>query len=395
MKLYIGIMSGTSMDGIDAVLVSFDAKRINIIGAYTQDFPGALKDDLFQFLNTRQSTLPKLGEVDHRLALCYAEAVAGLLKKTGVKAEEIEAIGCHGQTVFHEPSSPFPFTMQLGDGNLLAAKTGIKTVADFRRMDMAFGGEGAPLVPAFHQDFFFSRSERRVILNLGGIANLTLLAEDEAKVLGFDTGPANCLMDSWIYHVKHEKFDKDGKWAASGTVRAELLDEMLSEPYFEQAVPKSTGRELFNLEWLNERTLKIGTMREEDVQATLLELTAFSVARAIKQYAPGTDAVYVCGGGAYNCYLLERLAVNLKGVKVATTEKLGVAPQQVEALAFAWLAMQRVNNLPGNLPSVTGATQKVLLGVIHEPGERYRPNIAGKVNTINPYFSKQATAPKT
>ncbi len=367
MELYIGIMSGTSMDGIDAVLVSFENKSIDIIGTHSQAFPEALKEDLSKLINSHSVTLSKLGETDHRLALCYSETATKLLQKSGVQATMVEAIGCHGQTVFHEPSSQFPFTMQLGDGNLLAAKTGIKTVADFRRMDMAFGGEGAPLAPAFHQDFFFSKKEKRVILNLGGIANISILSANDEKVSGFDTGPANCLMDSWIQQVKNKKFDKDGEWAALGKIRHDLLDDMLKEPYFKQAAPKSTGRELFNMEWLNKHLGKIGAYKGEDVQATLLELTATSAAQSIKKHAPATEALYLCGGGAYNCLLKERLAFHLKNTKVATTEELGVYPQQVEAVAFAWLAMRRIKKLPGNLPLVTGASKKVLLGVVYEP----------------------------
>ncbi len=367
MELYIGIMSGTSMDGIDAILVSFENRKIQIIESHTQAFPKGLKADLVQLLNGDQTTLQKIGEIDHYLALCYAGAVQNLIRKTTFNSHQIRAIGCHGQTVFHSPASRFPFTMQLGDGNLLAVKTGIKTVADFRRMDMAYSGGGAPLAPAFHQAFLNDTREQRVILNLGGIANITILSSKDENVLGFDTGPANCLMDSWIQYIKGRKYDKSGMWAQSGKVIDELLNEMLKESYFKQLAPKSTGRELFNLKWLNKHLEKIQAFKNEDIQATLLELTAVSIAQSIRIYAPETKAVYACGGGAYNSRLLERLSYHLASAKITTTEELGVPPQQVEAIAFAWLAMRRVNNQSGNLPSVTGASRKVLLGTIYDP----------------------------
>nr|WP_321356952.1 anhydro-N-acetylmuramic acid kinase [uncultured Draconibacterium sp.] len=369
MKYYIGIMSGTSMDGIDTVLVTFEDSSIQIIKSYTQAFPNDLKTEMYRLLNNYQSSLQKLGEIDHQLAVSYADAVENLLKDTGVALEQVEAIGCHGQTFFHAPVSRFPFTIQLGNGNLLAAKTGIKTIMDFRRMDMAFGGEGAPLAPAFHQAYFSDVQEKRVILNLGGIANITILSEeDDSKVTGFDTGPANCLMDSWIQYIKGEKFDKDGLWATSGKVIPKLLNTMLKDNYFKLPAPKSTGRELFNMNWLNNHLEKIKEYKNEDIQATLLELTAISVSESVKKYAPETNAVYACGGGAFNKQLLNRLSNCLSNIKVSTTGDLGVAPQQVEAVAFAWLAMRRVNNLSGNLPSVTGASRKVLLGTIFDPG---------------------------
>jgi len=368
MERYIGIMSGTSMDGIDAVLVSFEDDKTLDVEMHSQSFPEDLITDLNGFLDGHKTMIGKIGEVDHRLALCYADAVDKLLLKSGVSSKDVTAIGCHGQTVLHSPSSRFPFTMQLVDGNLLAAKTGIRTVTDFRRMDMAFGGQGAPLVPAFHQAFLYSDQEKRVILNLGGIANITVLADDADKVLGFDTGPANCLMDTWIQNIKGEKYDRNGEWAATGNVIQGLLDEMLSDDYFALPAPKSTGRELFNMEWLKNHLNKIEGFKNEDVQATLLELTAVSVAESVKKYAPEADAMYVCGGGAFNNYLMERLTRYLPDVRVSDTEILGIPPQQVEAIAFAWLAMRRIKNLPGNLPSVTGASKKVLLGTIYDPG---------------------------
>jgi len=369
MQYYIGIMSGTSMDGIDAVLVAFEKDKLQHIADHTIPFPNALQKDLEELIGSFQTNLKEIGEIDHQLGLCYAEAVNGLLQKSGFEASQIEAIGCHGQTVFHAPEGAYPFTMQLGDGNLIAARTGIRTIMDFRRMDMAVGGGGAPLAPAFHQYFLNDPSEKRCILNLGGIANITILQEDETQVIGFDTGPANCLMNSWIKQQKGLEYDKDGQWAKSGTVHMPLLEKLLQEPYFKLAAPKSTGRELFNLSWLKEKLEAFPNMKEEDIQATLLELTAKSVADAIKNVAPETEAVYVCGGGAFNAVLMERLSFHLHNRKLGTTDELGVHPQWVEAIAFACLAMRRMSNQHGNLPSVTGARKKVLLGTIYDPTE--------------------------
>ncbi len=366
MELYIGLMSGTSVDGIDAVLVGFDNQKLELLGTHSMDFPDDLKGDILQLLRTFNISLLQLGEIDHRLGLCYADCVTQLLAKTSVSSKEIKAIGCHGQTVFHAPDGKFPFTMQLGDANLVAAKTGITTVADFRRMDMAFHGQGAPLTPAFHQKFLNSPDEKRIILNLGGIANITILSENEENVLGFDTGPANCLLDLWIQHIKNEKFDRGGEWARSGKMNADLLNLFLSDGYFSLPAPKSTGKELFNLSWIKEKLGRFGWSPPEDVQATLLELTAVTISRAIRMYGTQANAVYLCGGGSFNAYLQERLKANLPDLKVSTTDELGLPVQWVEAVCFAWLAMRRIHNAAGNLPGVTGASRPVKLGVIYE-----------------------------
>ena len=366
-KLYIGIMSGTSMDGIDAVLVSFENGKLQHLADHSLAFPKMLQADLHKLIGSFQTSLKALGEIDHQLGLCYAQAVNDLLGKAKVSATDVDAIGCHGQTVFHSPDTQYPFTMQLGDGNLIAAKTGIRTVTDFRRMDMAVGGGGAPLAPAFHQYYMNDRSENRCILNLGGIANITILENDDDKVIGFDTGPANCLLNSWIKSKKGLEYDYNGDWARSGKVIDPLLKQMLQEPYFKLPAPKSTGRELFNLPWLDAQIRNYPNLKDEDIQATLLELTAKSIADAILETAPKINAVYACGGGVYNPYLLERISANLDSVKISTTAKLGIHPQWVEAIAFAWLAMRRMTNQHGNLPSVTGAKAKVLLGTIHDP----------------------------
>lgn len=285
MELYIGIMSGTSMDGVDAVLVSFDQIAVRQVGFRSLLFPEDLRDDLHAVVKAGTVTLAALGEIDHRLALVYADCVNHLIAETGVGRHAVKAIGCHGQTIWHAPGAAYPFTMQIGNGNLLAALTGIPVVTDFRRMDMAFGGGGAPLACGFHQYFLNSRQEKRGILNLGGIANITILAGQDDEVVGFDTGPANCLMDSWIKKCRNLDFDRNGDWAGSGKIIEELLDAMLTEPYFHADPPKSTGRELFNLNWLLPY-LRPG-FAAADVQATLLELTALSVAKAVSVFFAG------------------------------------------------------------------------------------------------------------
>ena len=338
-------------------------------GSCSHSFPADLKADLEEIVRSFGINLQKLGEIDHRLALSYAGCINELVSKQGIKKSDIRAIGCHGQTIFHSPGSRYPFTMQIGDGNLIAARTGITTITDFRRMDMAFGGGGAPLAPAFHQYFLNNKDEKRGILNLGGIANLTVLSQNDNDVLGFDTGPANCLMDAWIRENKGQNFDYNGEWAASGSVMSGLLNSMISDNYFRMPPPKSTGRELFNLKWLGKHLELFPGCRAEDVQATLLELTAFSVAEAVKNYAREIAALYVCGGGAFNKFLLQRMSSLLSGIKIGTTDELGVPVQWVEAVAFAWLAMRRITRQSGNLPSVTGASRNVMLGAVYEVSE--------------------------
>ena len=364
---YIGLMSGTSVDGIDAVLVKDENNSLNMVSNHSMEFPEDLKNDIEELLKTFEIHLQKLGEIDHRLGCCYAECVNGLLKRASVDPKDIAAVGCHGQTVFHDPRSKYPFTMQIGDANIIAAKTGIKTVNDFRRMDVALGGDGAPLAPAFHAGYLSSDSEKRIILNLGGIANITILDSDKGDVIGFDTGPANCLMDLWIQKCKGLSYDANGEWANTGNVEETLLNAMLKNYYFTLPAPKSTGKELFNLEWLNSVLKEFAEVSEIDVQATLCELTAKSVAGEILKYCHETEAVYSCGGGAYNKHLQSRLGFYLPGVKISSTDELGVPVQWVEAIAFAWLTKRRIEEKSGNLPSVTGAVKEAVLGAVYIP----------------------------
>lgn len=362
--MYIGVMSGTSIDGVDAVLVSISEKGIKLIASVSHDFPDNLAEELKELLRSDKIVLQKVGELDHRLGIVYAESINQLILEAGVDRKDVIAIGCHGQTVFHNPRGKYPFTMQLGDGNLIAANTGITTVTDFRRMDMAFGGEGAPLTPAFHKEFFSSDSENRVILNLGGIANISILNKD--KFVGMDTGPANCLMDLWIQKCLDKKYDCNGSWAKSGRVCNGLLESFLKEDYFGLVAPKSTGKELFNMNWIEDHLTNFSKISEQDVQATLCELTARTIVDAINLYSPDYTSIYVCGGGAFNTFLLERLGAFAPGVEINTTAKLNVHEQLVEAMAFAWLAKQRVLECEGNLPEVTGARSKVVLGSLYK-----------------------------
>ena len=358
-ELYIGLMSGTSLDGVDAVLMDFSSDRYRIVGDSFLPYDEALRVQLLGMHETRFDELHEAALLGNRLAQMYASATRVLLRKCGVRAEEVQALGCHGQTIRHRPDAGY--TTQLGSGAVLAELTGITVVCDFRSRDIAAGGQGAPLVPAFHQAVFSHPSIHRVIVNLGGIGNLTDLPAS-GRVLGFDTGPANMLLDEWVRKNSGASFDKDGAWAASGNVVEELLTALLSHEYFSRKPPKSTGRDLFNLAWL--QLYLTGEEDAADVQATLLALSAASVARDIKSYCAGTEEVYVCGGGARNTALLSSLKAALPQMTVSTTSDLGVDPDWVEACAFAWLARQTLHLRPGNLPTVTGAIGSRVLGAI-------------------------------
>jgi anhydro-N-acetylmuramic acid kinase len=360
--LFIGALSGTSVDGIDVALVRF-APRPLILAARTQPLTPDLQAKLRTI--TDQTPLGQAAELDVRIARCFADAILALLSDSEVQASQVRAIGSHGQTIWHAPAGPVPYTIQIGDPNVIAQSTGITTVADFRRRDIAAGGQGAPLVPAFHRDVFRSDAETRCILNLGGIANVTVLPRDaSAPVSGFDTGPANTLLDAWVRKHLGKSYDDGGSWAASGTAHIPLLDRLLADPYFRQPTPKSTGPEHFNLRWLQSHLEQLPSISAADVQATLLELTAQSVATAIEASASDAAAVYVCGGGAHNLQLLRRLEHILAPRRVVSTDELGLDPDYVEAAAFAWLARRTLRGEAGNLPAVTGAREPVILGGI-------------------------------
>jgi anhydro-N-acetylmuramic acid kinase len=363
-ELYIGIMSGTSLDGIDAVLVDFSDSRPSILHHIHRPFQHSLHEQLLQLTQAQHVELRELGEIDHQLGLSYADIVSELLSSSGVSAAEVTAIGCHGQTIYHQPKAHYPFSLQIGDANLIAEKSSICTVADFRRRDMAAGGEGAPLVPAFHAAIFREHQREIVVVNIGGIANLSILPADPHKpVTGFDTGPGNLLLDSWIQLNKGFEYDQSGAWGATGEVIPALLEKLLATPYFSAPTPKSTGRELFNLDWLQQQLN--GDERDEDVQETLHELTACTIADAIKQQNGTTDELIVCGGGAYNTHLLERIAHHLPDCSLSSSAKYGIDPQLIEAMAFAWLARETLSGRAGNIPEVTGANRAVVLGAIY------------------------------
>ncbi|GAA0637627.1 anhydro-N-acetylmuramic acid kinase [Halomonas beimenensis] len=376
MPYFIGLMSGTSLDGIDAALVEIDADRPPRLAAtHGVPMPVALRERLWQLCHAERARFAELAEAETAFCDLQAGAVAGLLANSGLAACDIAAIGSHGQTIEHAPGGHEggpPYTLQLDDPSRLAELTGCRVVADFRRRDLAAGGQAAPLAPAFHQALFRAPGQWRLVLNLGGFANLTLLppTEDERAPLGFDTGPANALLDAWYRRHRGGAYDPDGAWAASGEVDPSLLERLLAEPFFHRPPPRSTGREVFNLSWLHAQL--DGDEAPEDVQATLAELTATSIGMGIEMAreqcdAPPAECLIPCGGGAHNGDLLSRLARHLPETPLEDATRLGWPPDWLEAAAFAWLAWRRLEGLPGNLPSVTGAAGPRVLGGIYAP----------------------------
>ncbi|NDL63100.1 anhydro-N-acetylmuramic acid kinase [Acerihabitans arboris] len=360
---YVGVMSGTSLDGVDVVLAAIDGHTVAQQFSYSHPIPHEVKQQILSMCQGQAVTLAQVGQLDTRLGILFGEAVREMLRGAGVAAHEVTAIGNHGQTVWHQPDGPAPCTLQIGDNNRIAAMTGITTVGDFRRRDMAFGGQGAPLVPGFHHALLAHPGERRMVLNVGGIANLSLLLPGQ-PIRGFDTGPGNILMDAWVWRHQAKPYDKDAAWALGGTVHPALLQHMLADGYFALPAPKSTGREYFNLSWLSYQLTHFVPIPPRDVQATLLELTAMSIAEQV-QLSGGCEHLLVCGGGARNPLLMARLSALLPGMEVGPTDKYGVSGDDMEALAFAWLAFRTLSGLPGNLPSVTGASRETLLGAIY------------------------------
>ncbi|KQV88596.1 anhydro-N-acetylmuramic acid kinase [Massilia sp. Root351] len=361
MSLFIGLMSGTSLDGVDGVLVDFWAGAARTLAAAYVPFPPALREELMALQAASPNELEREALAANTLAQYYAQCVADVLAQTEMKPADVRAVGSHGQTIRHRPE--LGFTRQTGNPALLAELCGIDVVADFRSRDVAAGGQGAPLVPAFHQALFSLPGKTRVVANIGGIANISVLHGD-GRTTGFDTGPGNVLMDKWIARHQGKAYDDDGAWAATGKVIQPLLDAMLREPYFALPAPKSTGRDLFHADWLDARLAPYASAAPQDVQATLTQLTVLTLARAIGEQAPKTEAVYVCGGGAYNGVLMRSLAAEL-GVAVESTAALGVEPNRVEALAFAWLAFRFNERLAGNVPAVTGARGERVLGALY------------------------------
>ena len=389
--LYIGMMSGTSLDGMDAVLCQFSSdssaetdtqQPMRLLATHSQEFPPRLRKVLLALCqpNGVQELVPAEGEPNSELdwfgwaskeyAEFASEVVNNLLQQSNTDVESVLAIGCHGQTVRHRPQ--LGFSLQLVDANIIAERTGISVVSDFRRRDMAVGGQGAPLVPAFHQALFATPDSTRILLNLGGIANITVLPANDSPVIGYDTGPANLLLDAWTALHTDKDYDAGGTWAQSGQVVEPLLNQLIEHPFFARTYPKSTGREDFNLAWLQDELQKFDQASAHiryssaDVQATLTELTAMSASMQINMFinAHENSSVYVCGGGALNDYLMTRLQAHLPHCTVETTASLGLNPAWVEAVAFAWLARQTLIGETGNLPAVTGASKGVVLGQV-------------------------------
>ncbi len=359
---YIGLMSGTSLDAIDAVLLDTSNQPFQLINTWEHPIPSNIQAEILALCLPGDNEIDRMGQLDNRIGRLFAQAVNQLLSQTKLPPEAIRAIGSHGQTIRHRPGFSESFTLQIGNPALITELTGITTVADFRRADMAAGGQGAPLAPAFHQAAFEARGKNRVIVNIGGMANITVL--ENQQVQGFDTGPGNALLNSWARRHIRTAYDRNGAWAKQYSVNAQLLTQMLADPYFQQPPPKSTGRETFNDTWLNEQIQNSRLNLEPGViQATLTALTAVSIANAIKQYSD-FDEVYVCGGGVHNAYLLELLSRELQ-TDIHSTQQLGIDPDYVEAAAFAWFAHQALIRQPANLPSVTGASHPVILGGIY------------------------------
>ncbi|MBB4129655.1 anhydro-N-acetylmuramic acid kinase [Xanthomonas sp. 3075] len=366
--LYLGLMSGTSADGIDAALVRFaddSHRRCDLVAGTTVAWEPQLRETLVTLgQGAEVIAIDTLGQLDAQVGLAFAAAANQLIDDSGIERGRIRAIGSHGQTIRHRPKADPAFTWQIGDASRIAEHTGITTVADFRRRDVAAGGQGAPLMPAFHLAMLGAGDEDRAVLNLGGIGNLTLIPRNGA-VLGFDTGPANALLDSWCQQHQGTAFDADGRFAASGQVDAALLNALLADPWFALAPPKSTGREQFHLGWALQAMQSTGTATAADVQATLLELTAASVADALLRLQPDTRRMLVCGGGVRNPVLMARLAARLPNVVVESSARHGLDPDYLEAMGFAWLAAELLAGRAANLPSVTGAAGPRLLGAIH------------------------------
>lgn len=359
--LYIGVMSGTSLDGLDIALIE-QADTPHLLATHYRPLPDSLRHALLALCSPGADELARAAVAEQQWAELAADCINTLLAQQGLSPSSIRAIGSHGQTVRHEPARGF--TIQIGNPALLAERTGISVVADFRRRDVAAGGQGAPLVPAFHEALFGSTQQHIAVLNVGGFSNLSLL-EPGQEVHGFDCGPGNVLLDTWIQHCQGEQYDRDGAWGAGGTLQQALLDSLLADPFFATRGPKSTGRELFNLSWLQAHLAKHRDLQQQDVQTTLVELTARSICESLRSAQMRTDSLLVCGGGAHNRHLMQRLAALLPGTEVASTASRGIDPDWIEAMAFAWLAHCTLQGIAANRPSVTGARGLRVLGAIY------------------------------
>jgi len=368
---YIGLMSGTSLDGVDVVIVNINLPRqFSLLAAKTYPVPEQLKEELISLSQKNQDgELDQYARLDVKMGRLFAQCCLQLINENHIDVTQILAIGSHGQTLRHYPDSKFPTSLQIGDPNIIAQMTQITTIADFRRRDMAAGGQGAPLVPPFHQALFGNKEKSRVILNIGGIANITFIASEssshQTKILGYDTGPGNGLMDNWCHENFSCHYDRSGQLASQGNVVHALLTEMMNDPYFSQSYPKSTGREYFSSQWIADYLKKKEiNLKAIDILSTLLEVTVHSISNEINRLKPNVDEVLVCGGGVRNTFLMQRLSELMPDKAVQSTENFGLHPDWVEACAFAWLAKQTLNGLSSNLPSVTGADKAVIQGAI-------------------------------
>jgi len=371
-KLFIGLMSGTSLDGVDVVLVDFSEQQAKLVASHNHEIPSSLNQRLLKIINPNWlGSLENIGLLNQQLGELFADAANTLIQQENIDRSSISAIGSHGQTLWHQPHGKHPFSMQLGDASLIAERTEITTIADFRSRDIAAGGQGAPLVPAFHRELLSDADKSRVILNIGGISNITILPHSTSKTAasGYDTGPGNGLIDAWISSHSEKTYDEDGDWGKSGKIIPDLLSLLLNDNYFAKLPPKSTGKEVFNLAWLKSMLGdRLATEKPEDIQATLTELTAKSVADCINNHHDKDnrfDELYICGGGIHNRFLTERLQRHLPNTMIASTDALGIDPDWMEAIAFAWLAKQTLEGNTSNLPEVTGAKGKRILGAIH------------------------------
>ena len=363
-ELFIGLMSGTSVDGVDSSIVEFENNKIEIVSSYFEECPQKLRENILLLCEGSKTSLKFIGETDIAIGELFASVVNTHLRKSKIDPTSITAIGSHGQTVWHQPTGTYPFTMQLGDPSIISQRTGITTVAGFRQKDMANGGQGAPLTPLFHQEFFRKTDHNRAIINIGGMTNITLLPKTGA-CSAYDIGPGNVLMDYWNKKIQETKYDKNGDWAANGQCNQKLLQEMLAEPYLGLSPPKSTGRELFNGAWLQKKiSLCDDDLRAEDIQNTLSTFTSECISNALRRFSKDLE-IYICGGGAHNRFLMKNLKANFETISVETTSNLGIEPDWVEAAAFAWMAKQTIQGIKLETIPFTGARKSCILGGIY------------------------------
>ena len=367
---YVGLMSGTSMDGVDVAVVNFFQGKINFIHTETFEYPASIRSRLNKVTsNKTRHALADIGQLDADIGEFFGQCANKGIEQGNIQARDVIAIGSHGQTIWHSPLGSAPYSWQIGNPSIITARTLITTVSDFRNLDMAFGGQGAPLVSAFHLTFLSSSERNRIILNIGGIANISILDKNSSVAIGYDTGPGNCLMDQWHQLNTGEKYDKEGKSARSGKILPEILKHLLKEDFFRKKSPKSTGRETFNLEYINNAIDAIGHKKKlspEDIQATLLELTVVSITRSIRSLeCHNINEIYLCGGGSANIFLIEQLKKSLNGYSVESTAHLGIDPHHVESSAFAWFAQQRISGQPVPL-STGGERKRLVLGALYQ-----------------------------